>query len=309
MQNAAFPQMQRPRFTGHETFTLRYGWLKKACDAIADDRSAFLRDDAVAQFGVGKNMVSSIRHWASAAGVIEQSSRGEDVVTRLGERLFGNGGLDPYMENPSSLWLIHWNLSRDPDKKTTWFWVFNHFHEIEFERDGLERRLQKFVDDQGWKRVSPSTIKRDVACFIGTYAPRHPSAKSTLEDAIESPLLELGLMKRANGRDRFRLSRGSKRSLGVGAFGFALSQFWRKEKGGVASLSFTSLMNDPGSPGRIFLLDENSLFNLCELLEDVSGGVYRWSETAGLRRMFRSEGLDESHDFETLSRDYAPKDE
>ena len=309
MQNAAFPQMQRPRFTGHETFTLRYGWLKKACDAIADDRSAFLRDDAVAQFGVGKNMVSSIRHWASAAGVIEQSSRGEDVVTRLGERLFVNGGLDPYMENPSSLWLVHWNLSRDLDKKTTWFWVFNHFHEIEFKRAGLEGRLQKFVEVQGWKKVSPSTIKRDVACFIGTYAPRVPSARSTLEDAMESPLIELGLLKRANGRDRFRLSRGPKRSLGAGAFGFALARFWREKKGKVSSLSFASLMNDPGSPGRIFLLDENSLFNLCELLEDVSGGVYRLSETAGLRQMFRSEVLDESHDFEMLSRDYATKDE
>ena len=306
MQNTAFPQMQRPRFTGHETFTLRYGWLKKACDAIADDSSAFLSDDAVAQFGVGKNMVSSIRHWASAAGVIEQL-RGQDVVTPLGERLFGDDGFDPYMENPSSLWLIHWNLSRAPDKKTTWFWVFNRFHEIEFERAGLERRIQKFAEDQGWKRVSPSTIKRDVACFIGTYAPRNPSAKSNLEDSMESPLIELGLLKRANGRDRFRLSRGPKRSLGVGAFGFALARFWREKK--VSSLSFASLMNDPGSPGRIFLLDENSLFHLCELLEEVSGGVYRWSETAGLRRMFRSEVLDESHDFEMLSRDYAPKGE
>ena len=308
MQNAAFPQIQRPRFTGHETFTLRYGWLKKACDAISDDRSAFFRDDAVAQFGVGKNMVSSIRHWASAAGVIEQS-RGQDGVAPLGEWLFGDGGLDPYMENPSSLWLIHWNLSRDPDKKTTWFWVFNHFHEIEFERGGLEGRLQKFAEVQGWKRVSLSTIKRDVACFIGTYAPRVPSAKSTLEDAMESPLIELGLLKQANGRDRFRLSRGPKRSLGVGAFGFALARFWREKNGERSSLPFSSLMNDPGSPGRIFLLDENSLFNLCELLEEVSGGVYHWSETAGLRQMIRSEVLDENHDFEMLSHDYAPKEE
>ena len=309
MRNIAIPQIQRPRFAGHETFTLRYGWLKKSCDAIRDDPSAFLREDAVARFGVGKNMVSSMRHWADAAGVIKQS-RGEDALTTFGERLFGDGGVDPYMENPSSSWLVHWNLSRDPDKKTTWFWVFNHFHEIEFERERLERRLQDFVDGQDWKRVSPSTIKRDVACFIGTYAPpRAPTAKSTLEDAMESPLIELGLLKRGNGRDRFRLSRGPKRSLGVGAFGFALAQFWRAEKGEVSSLSFDSLMNAPGSPGRIFLLDENSLFDLCERLEEVGGGGYRWSETAGLRQMLRSEDLDESHDFEMLALDYARKGE
>ena len=44
-----------PKFAGHETFTLRYGWLKKAVDATG------LRDDALVTLGAGKNMVRSIR--------------------------------------------------------------------------------------------------------------------------------------------------------------------------------------------------------------------------------------------------------
>ena len=71
----------KPKLSGHETFPLRYGWLKKALDAVSDTgdsqpgRSVFLCDDAIARFGVGKNMVASMRHWAVAVGVIEEERR------------------------------------------------------------------------------------------------------------------------------------------------------------------------------------------------------------------------------------------
>ena len=60
----------RPQFSGHETFPLRYGWLKKAFDAVlgteggSDNRHVFTGSDAIARFGVGKNMVASMRHWS-----------------------------------------------------------------------------------------------------------------------------------------------------------------------------------------------------------------------------------------------------
>lgn len=307
MRNGLSPGT-RPNFTGHETFTLRHGWLKKAYDvakdAEVDGRSVFLKDDAIALFGVGKNMVSSMRHWTTAAGVIELSES-KEVVSGLGKFLFdGNVGKDPYMEHPSTLWAIHWNLSSSPRQKTTWFWAFNLFHEISFERGALERGLQKFADDCGWPRVSPSTIKRDVACFIRTYAPLPPAKKSTYEDYMESPLIELGLLSQENGRDRFRFLRGPKRSLGVGVFGYALAKFWDARPNDISSLTFDALMHEPGSPGRVFLLDENSLFNLCEQIEEASHGQYRWSETAGLRQLVRTRKTGAESIIDLLSRDY-----
>ena len=50
----------RPQLSGHETFPLRYGWLKKAYDAVrkregqADNGEVFSGPDAIARFGVGK---------------------------------------------------------------------------------------------------------------------------------------------------------------------------------------------------------------------------------------------------------------
>jgi len=60
--------MATPRisFSGHETFPLRFNWLKKGIDAAAEDPEIFNSDRAIAEFGVGKNMVRAIRHWGLA---------------------------------------------------------------------------------------------------------------------------------------------------------------------------------------------------------------------------------------------------
>ncbi len=79
LRGRIYEEGYQPKLSGHETFPLRYGWLKKAFDAVAAaeecgrNRSVFLADDAIARFGGGKNMVASMRHWAAAAGVIEES--------------------------------------------------------------------------------------------------------------------------------------------------------------------------------------------------------------------------------------------
>ena len=159
----------KPQLSGHETFPLRYGWLKKAFDAVCETecgenyRSVFLSDEAIARFGVGKNMVASLRHWANAAGIIEETS-GKPRTTSFGRRLFSEGGLDPYMENPATAWLTHWQLCGKPNK-TTWFWAFNHFPALSFERELLVGSLEKLAKEREWPRASTHTIRKDVACF------------------------------------------------------------------------------------------------------------------------------------------------
>ena len=82
----------QPKLSGHETFPLRYGWLKKAFDAVSAaeesglDRSIFLADDAIARFGVGKNMVASMRHWAVAVRS-DQGVGGTDRSDLVGEQV------------------------------------------------------------------------------------------------------------------------------------------------------------------------------------------------------------------------------
>ena len=301
----------RPQLAGHETFPLRYGWLKKAFDAVrategdGDNRSVFTGEDAIARFGVGKNMVASMRHWATAAGVIEEVPAEQRIEsTYFGELLFdANDGIDPYMENPSTSWLVHWHLSGRPEK-TTWFWAFNHFPALFFERDLLVRGIARLADDLGWARSSAATIKRDVGCFVRTYVPQPMSRQGSYEDSLESPLTELGLIKATGRRDGFRFVRGPQPSLGTGAFTYAVIHFWSHNFDSVNTLSFEALAHEPGSPGRVFLLDENSLADLLSEMERLTGGAYVWSETAGLRQLIRDQSLTPEDALELVLEDY-----
>lgn len=304
-----YQEQYRPQFSGHETFPLRYGWLKKAFDAVQETNSApnnrsVFSDDAIARFGVGRNMVASMRHWANATGIVTEAE-GPNIIrtTQLGRKLFGHKALDPYMEHPATLWLMHWQLSAHPEK-TTWFWAFNHFPAVTFEREQLVKGLDRVAKELGWSRAAGTTIKNDVACFIRTYAAQPASAKTGHEDSLESPLTELGLIKAVHKRDSFRFVRGPKSTLGDGVFAYALIDFWARYSK-AATLSFEAIAHEPGSPGRVFLLDENDVVDRLAVLDTVTGGAFRWSETAGLKQMVRDSELNLDRAFRFVEKDYA----
>lgn len=287
-----------PRFSGHETFPVRYGWLKKAFDAVSPlsnkegSKAVFTSEDAIARFGVGKNMVVAIRHWATTMRIIEDVPNENTIrVTELGETLFGKKGIDPHLDTPNSIWILHWNLATNP-MKTTWYWAFGNFPHVSFDREVLVKSLEVGAENLGWKKASPATIKRDVECFVRTYASKPSSKSALLEDTLESPLVELGLIKSVGRRDGFRFERGPKPTLGAGTFLYAFTDFWRKRSKDAQTISFEVVAHEPGSPGRVFLLDEDSLASYLMDIENLSNGLFAWSETAGLKQVIRKRELD-----------------
>ena len=97
---------------------------------------------------------------------------------------------------------------------------------------------------------------------------------------------ELGLIRAMGKRDGFRFVRGAKSSLGDGVFAYALFDFWARHTTS-ATLSLEAIAHEPGSPGRVFLLDENDVADRLADLADVTRGAFRWSETAGLKQVVR----------------------
>ena len=167
----------------------------------------------------------------------------------------------------------------------------------------LVRGVDDLARERGW-RASPATIRRDVSCFVRTYVHRADSPQSGYEDSLESPLAELGLIRRVGRRDGFRFVRGAKPSLGVGVFGYAVTEFWRRFPGNPNTLSFEALAHEPGSPGRVFVLGENDLVELLGALEEATSGRYRWSETAGLKQLIRTHALSRDEALGLVSSDY-----
>ena len=299
----------RPQFSGHETFPLRYGWLKKAYDLVSEtkddpkNKSKFTDDEAIATLGVGKNMVSSIRFWAQACNIIKENGQNGLAPTQLGEDIFGVDGLDPFMENAATLWLVHWHLCSKAER-TTWYWAFNHFLAQSFERELLVKDLMRLAANREWPRVSSTTVKRDVDCFARTYAVRMPSGRGLHEEALESPLAELGLLKATAKKDGFRFVAGERSTLGDGVFAYAATQFWSDFSPSAKSLSFEAIAHEPGSPGRVFCLEEQELARRLADIEGYTNGAIAWSETAGLKQLVRRRELvdDEARAF--ILRDY-----
>jgi len=286
------------RFSGHETFPLRRLWLRKAYDAVREadeaDNAAYVfdKDEGLVRFGVGKNMVWAIRHWAQLCRIIKETDKqGRYRVTALGDALFHpENGLDPYMEAVGTTWLLHWLIASNHAYATTWFYAFNHLNATRFDREALAAPLRELCVRLKRARSSSATIKRDVECFVRSYVP--PSSGGAVEEEVESVLGELGIIREATART-FEFQRGPKPTLPHTVFLFAIDEFWRKRAARrdmhLTGLSVEEITYEPGSPGRIFKMDEESIVDRLVQIEALSDGVFRWSDTAGVRLVSRTD--------------------
>lgn len=291
----ASPTLRKLQFSGHETFPLRQLWLRKAFLAVQECESnpvaakqVFSDDAAIRRFGVGKNMVAAIRHWALAAEIItEENVTGTPEPSPLGRFLFGDHGADPYLERPATAWLVHWLLAGKAVRSTTWHWVFNRITTQTFDRNSIVVSLEALAK-QRQARVSEITLKRDVEVCIRCYLARQDGREA--DDAAEPLLADLGLLSEGpTGTFQFR--RGAQSSLPDGIFAYALFDFWRRWEESVGSsqstLAFETIAHDYGSPGRVFKLDENSVAERLIALEALSHGEVRWMDSAGVRQISR----------------------
>ncbi len=297
IKRTAAADISSPKFAGHETFCLRYAWPKKAVDATQRDSLVFTRDDAVITLGVGKNMVRSIRHWGLMTAILEESpdqpnNRGRHIrPSALGRLLFSAEGIDPYLEEAGTLWLLHWNLASRPEGPTTWYWGFNHFPEAEFTKERLVAWLGELAETADWTRVADSSLKRDVDVFVRTYVPSRASKTLVLEDSLDSPLAELRLIQEIEGGRIYAFARGEHSSLPLAVFAYSLLDYWQTAAVHREVLSFDELAFQPGSPGRVFKLSENAVSDYLESLERFTDGAIGYDVTGGLRQVYRRRPL------------------
>lgn len=274
----------KPTFSGHETFPLRYGWLKKVYDELDKaekdniDINFSANHETISTFGVGKNMVSSMQYWASYSGIFKDGK-----ISVEARKILADDGFDPWMENPLTLWMLHFMFAKNVEL-TTYHWFFNYYNGHAFNRGELYDEIINLCEFRSWKVPSPITLKRDIECFIRTYVSKKGKDSNYNDDSIESPLSELSLIKPLSRYGFFVPNRGAKSTLSASIFLLCLSQFWAHNYADNASISLEAMLHDAGSPGRIFLLDESSLLELIYETEQKADMFLTWSETAGMRQ-------------------------
>ena len=134
----------KAKFTGHDTFPLRYGWLYKAVNYLnlggkLQTSNEEKTREAIVDLGVGKNMVNAIRYWSESSSVVNVNSV-DQIVSDNGIYLFGSKntiGKDPYLEQIGSIWLIHFWLNFNYEYLTSYRYFFNYSNVQYFEKSKL----------------------------------------------------------------------------------------------------------------------------------------------------------------------------
>lgn len=275
------PEMESvgsPAFARHETFAPRFGWLKKGFDGAGSESKLFLLTDAHLRLGVGKNMARSIRYWCHATGLLDErpipGKRGTaSTPSAFGTLLLGENGWDPFLEDPASLWLLHWKLVRYPTVAAFWHFAFTLLSEVEFSTDSLAADTEAYFKGRLQSdRVVYAAFEKDANCLVRMYADAADSPEAFSEESIHSPFADLGLIRRsassgARRSDRYRFEVGRKLSLPASHVAASCLEFASRVAPGAQTIALSRLLSDPGSPGMAFKLGESALIGYLEEAE------------------------------------------
>ena len=256
-------------------------------------------------------MVSSIRHWCRASKLIEEGTgqppqstmqpgekrtvyrRGQFAPTQLGKAIFDEKGFDPYLDDPATLWLIHWQIATNTSQATAWYWAFNILRGNQFTPSIFARKVHEWArqQKQSIRPVSDNTLRRDVNCFIRTYCQSRYN-NSVVEETFDCPLVELNLIAELPDGEGYEFQRGDKETLPIEVVAWALDTFWESRFFQGKSLTFSDLMYAPASPGRVFRLDEDTMTTYLEDLAELTDGALQYNESTGMKQLYRDGTLD-----------------
>lgn len=258
-----------PAFARHETFHPRYGWIKKGFDMAQVNPKIFLQEDAPVRLGVGKNMVSAIRYWCNAFKVLEN-----DEPSEFGNLLLGEDGWDIFLEDPATLWLLHWNLLKPSCNAAAWYFTFNIFRENEFSQDDLFNALCIYRDSIA-PRIAESSLKKDVSCILRMYVEQATTKVGITEESLDCPFTQLGIIHTAGDSRHFTFRVGYKGNLPAEILVAACLEYASFVGREQRTISISRLVYDIGSPGMIFKLSESAV---CDAIEQVA----KWSASISL---------------------------
>ena len=271
-----------PKFSGHDSFALRYGWLFKVAQEATKNSIAFRTpEEDMITYGVGKNMVVAMKHWAKSFGILH-----EGKLTEFGRKIFSDEGWDKYLEDEGTLWVLHWKLVSSENFNTIWWWAFNKYPEISFDKQSMLKSIKEFIAKKyPENKTVENSLKKDIDCFINTYVVKSLVKNAITENTLECPLAELGLIKEKTNKGEFKFQRNLGKRVPRLIFYYALTEYINNSKEKTKTLSLKSITYEANSPGRIFKLDESTIASYLSDIEKSSNNKYKWSDTSSMRQL------------------------
>ena len=287
------------KFRAHDTFFIHKGWLSKGMRNVVANQDVFITKDKnrnpMDVLGIGANMVKALRYWLQVVGLTTEPTKGQRIqtLTSFGKLVYKH---DPYIEEMGTLWLLQYQLAKNRDEATAWYYFFNEFNMSEFTRDDFVQALQNYIV-MAQEQAAIRSLNDDFSCIINTYISRGKTTKASPENNIDCPFGELGLidvLSRSGNNITYKKSIPSSEAINPWV---VLAVIYDQARDNT-EISLSVLLSSPCNIGKVFNLDSITIIE-----------VLHYAERTGLLRIVRTAGLDyikleKGYDFITCTQKY-----
>lgn len=261
------------KLKGHESFSLREGWLTKGLYEIKNNPELFLEDNITDILGVGTNMVKAIKYWLITTGLIKEEKKGKYALSEIGELIYK---YDPYFEDSFSLFLAHYNLVCNKEKAIIWNLFFNKCNSKIFNKKDLLEQMEYILEVEQ-KEYNEKILLDEINVLIKTYTIDEDKADNP-ENNFLCPFTELGLLKRID-KDLYQKQSPSFNKLSPYIVYYCMTNFVEGD-----AINIDDLLKNNDSVGKIFNFDKNILNEYLDFLKRQK--MITVNRTAGLNMIY-----------------------
>ena len=265
------------KIKGHETFGIREGWMSKGMIAVQENPKVFRENFGTDALGVGTNMAKAIRYWLQAAGLITKKKEGM-FLTEFGKLVYE---YDRYVEDITTLWLLHIHVARNAELATSWNLFFRGGEikgQKEFDRDSLfvwmKRELQLYTQEE---ELSDRSVQDDCNVLLHMYC-QQTLEKIDPEDKKISPFCRLHLLKK-EGKNYKRIAPKIE-TLHPYVVWYVLCEMFAQSN----NVNIQKIVQGYNSPGSLLQLGQIEINYYLDLLEEK--GIIAINRTAGLDMVY-----------------------
>jgi hypothetical protein len=247
-------------------------------------------------------MVKAIRFWMVEMSVAVKHADGGYQPSDFAKAVLNRRkGIDPFLQDIRTLWLLHWKLSTHSaaDPLFAWDFLINQWQSPEISRSVVLQAFRRAADKEA-RPPSDVTLEQHFDTFLHTYVPTRSRKGEIQEDNLDCPLVELDFInlvgeRRVDGTGRrepiyaFRIE--DKPDITPELFAYALDDYWNKRRSTEQTLTFKDVTFGRGSPGQVFKLPEWAVRQRLEVLSSDSTGPFRYLESATQQQISRREGV------------------
>ncbi len=261
------------KLKGHESFSIREGWLAKGIFEVSKNPKIFSEKNLTDIFGIGTNMVKSLKYWLIVSNLIIEDKKNSYVLSELGKLIKDK---DPYIEDIFSLYFIHIYIVQNEERALIWNLFFNKCNLTEFTKIDLQARIEYILKSNNLE-YNAKILNDEISALLKTYT--NEQKNDTPENNFTCPLVELKLIKKLD-KDIYVKEKSSMNNLDPYVVYWVLIN-QAKEKD---SINIEELLRADNSVGKLLNLDKILLNDYLDILKRM--GLITLNRTAGLNMVY-----------------------